>query len=207
LEKTIFIPDKKYNNRHLFLVMKNFKIIPITIFKQSGKSDVMNIKYRFCDTPFGEVLIAKTEVGICMVSMISDEKQKSIQQLVKKFSNASFELCIDMNVDFLDEAITNSTDENQRIIFHLEGTPFQIKVWNALLKIPYGKTVTYGDVAKEIGMPNAQRAVGTAIGNNPVFFLIPCHRVIRKSGETGNYFYGTEIKKKILEYEKARIKH
>lgn len=178
------------------------QIIAIKKHEKTGFK-TLNIKYRLCNTHFGEVLIAKTEAGICWISLISDDKSKSLQQFVNNFPNASFELCEDMEVAFFDNAITNSSDKNDKIIFHLDGTPFQIKVWNALLKIPYGKTVTYGDVAGEIGMPNAQRAVGTAIGNNPVFFLIPCHRVIRKSGEIGNYFYGTEVKKMILDFEKS----
>lgn len=183
--------------------MKQKEIIPISNCKSSDKSEVLNISYSLHETPFGEVLIARTEAGICWISLMSDDKPKSLQQFVNNFPNASFELCEDMEVAFFDNAITNSSEKNDKIIFHLFGTPFQIKVWNALLKIPYGKTVTYGDIAREIGMPNAQRAVGTAIGSNPVFFLIPCHRVIRKSGEIGNYFYGTEVKKKILDFEKS----
>lgn len=177
----------------------------IIVIKKHEKTGfkTLNIKYRLCNTHFGEVLIARTEAGICRISLVSDNIPESLQRLFNKFPNASFELCEDMEVAFLDNAITNSSEKNDKIIFHLFGTPFQIKVWNALLKIPYGKTVTYGDIAGEIGMPNAQRAVGTAIGSNPVFFLIPCHRVIRKSGEIGNYFYGTEVKKKILDFEKS----
>lgn len=177
----------------------------IIVLKKNDKTGFksINIKYSFCNSPFGEVLIAKTEAGICRISLVSDNKPESFQRLLDNFPKASFELCEDMDVAFLDSVINNSSESKEKINFHLNGTPFQINVWNALLKIPYGKTVTYGDIAREIGMPNAQRAVGTAIGNNPVFFLIPCHRVIRKSGDIGNYYYGTEVKKKILNFEKS----
>lgn len=178
------------------------QIIAIKKHEKTGFNS-LKIKYRLNNTPFGKVLIAKTEIGICWISLMSDDKPGSLQHFVDNFPNASIEPCKDMDLAFFDNAVTNSSDKNEKIIFHLFGTAFQIKVWNALLKIPYGKTVTYGDIAKEIGMPNAQRAVGTAIGNNPVFFLIPCHRVIRKSGEIGNYFYGTEVKKQILDFEKS----
>lgn len=178
------------------------QIIAIKKNEKTGFNS-LKIKYRLCNTHFGEVLIAKTEAGICWISLMSDDKPKSLKHFVNNFPNAYFELCEDMEVAFFDNAITNSSDKNEKIIYHLFGTPFQIRVWNALLKIPYGRTVTYGDIAGEIGMPNAQRAVGTAIGTNPVFFLIPCHRVIRKTGEIGNYFYGSEVKKNILDFEKA----
>jgi AraC family transcriptional regulator of adaptative response/methylated-DNA-[protein]-cysteine methyltransferase len=83
----------------------------------------------------------------------------------------------------------------------LLGTPFQLKVWEALLKIPMGSLTTYGDIADIIGQPNASRAVGTAIGRNPIAFLIPCHRVIQKSGQIGGYMWGENRKRAIIAWE------
>ena len=91
--------------------------------------------------------------------------------------------------------------ESQRLKLHLRGTNFQIKVWEALLNIPTGSVTTYEHIAAQIGNPNALRAVGTAVGHNPIAFLIPCHRVIRKSGEFGNYRYGLARKKALLAQE------
>jgi len=87
--------------------------------------------------------------------------------------------------------------------FHLLGTPFQLDVWNALLEIPFGGTSTYGVLAAEIGRPKAFRAVGSAVGDNPIFYAVPCHRVLPASGGIGNYYWGPEIKKSLLDWEKA----
>jgi AraC family transcriptional regulator of adaptative response/methylated-DNA-[protein]-cysteine methyltransferase len=91
------------------------------------------------------------------------------------------------------------------IKLHLKGTPFQLKVWEALLKIPMGGLETYGSLAKEIQLPNASRAVGSAVGDNPVAFLIPCHRVIRSTGEFGQYHWGSTRKTAMIGWEAAQI--
>ncbi|MCG8579588.1 MAG: methylated-DNA--[protein]-cysteine S-methyltransferase, partial [Bacteroidales bacterium] len=95
-------------------------------------------------------------------------------------------------------------DEPQQIKLHLKGTAFQLKVWDALLKIPAGELATYGDIAHSIDKPSAQRAVGTAIGSNPVAYLIPCHRVIRASGAIGGYRWGIVRKKAMIAWEASR---
>ena len=92
-----------------------------------------------------------------------------------------------------------------KIKLHLAGTPFQIKVWEALLKIPMGALASYGDVATMIGQPGVSRAVGTAIGHNPVAFLIPCHRVIRQNGAIGGYMWGTKRKQAMIAWEGAQM--
>ena len=92
-----------------------------------------------------------------------------------------------------------------QIKLHLAGTPFQLKVWESLLKIPMGHLTTYGDIAQTIQNPNASRAVGTAIGSNPVAFLIPCHRVIQNSGHIGGYMWGLDKKSAIIGWEAAQI--
>ena len=99
---------------------------------------------------------------------------------------------------FFDKDGRLSSDE---IVLHLYGTDFQIEVWKALLEIPFGKTSTYSDIAKAINNPRALRAVGTAIGRNPVAILVPCHRVLRSDGGIGGYYWGIEKKKILLEWE------
>ena len=91
----------------------------------------------------------------------------------------------------------------RQVKLHLAGSKFQIKVWEALLKIPMGVVASYGDIARHIGQPSAARAVGTAIANNPVAFLIPCHRVIQKNGVSGGYMWGTTRKQVMLGWESA----
>ena len=92
----------------------------------------------------------------------------------------------------------------KKVKLHLKGTPFQIKVWNALLHIPSGSLKSYLDIAGEIGDAKASRAVGTAIGSNPIAYLIPCHRVITSSGNLGGYHWGIDRKSAIIGYEASR---
>ncbi len=94
-------------------------------------------------------------------------------------------------------------DDFGQLTLDLRGTEFQKSVWQALLKIPKGKLVTYGDVANDIDRPKAYRAVGTAVGENPLSLIIPCHRVVQASGALGNYGWGLPVKEKLLELEKA----
>lgn len=100
---------------------------------------------------------------------------------------------------------TGDWNDLQKVKLHLKGTPFQLKVWQSLLRIPFGNMCTYGSIADDINSPGASRAVGTAIGNNPVAFLIPCHRVIRSSGIIGDYHWGSTRKTAILGWEAAKI--
>ena len=153
-------------------------------FKQAGEG--LLISYSYQETPFGLCLIASTVKGICYMAFVSNP-EKGLQELEKSFKNAVFlpkELPIQKEaIRIFDPADTNLS----RIKLHLKGTPFQLKVWQALLQIPLGEISSYKDIAKKIDQPNASRAVGTAIGQNPIAYLIPCHRVIQTSGQTGGY--------------------
>jgi len=160
----------------------------------------LTIQYGIHHTPFGKCLIATTERGICNLSFINTSESQAIDNLVADWKQAK------MIEDYKSTAplvtrIFSDLETGSPLKIHLRGTNFQIKVWEALLNIPSGAVTTYEHIAKQIGNPAALRAVGTAVGHNPIAYLIPCHRVIRKSGEFGNYLYGTARKKIILAKE------
>ena len=135
----------------------------------------------------------------------SDNKETAFSELKNRFPNATF---IEQTDEIQQDALkfhTNDWNEINSIKLHLKGTDFQLKVWEALLKIPTGNLTTYGDLAKAIEKPKASRAVGTAIGNNPIAFIIPCHRVIRSTGMLGGYMWGTTRKTALIGWEASKI--
>lgn len=171
-------------------------------YKNGGKS--LTINYSFSETPFGNVIAASTEKGICYMAFETDQ-HKALGDLQAKFPNASF---FERKDDFQNNALSifsKDWSELNTIKLHLKGTDFQLKVWESLLTIPMGKLSTYGNLADKIGNPNASRAVGTAIGSNPVAFLIPCHRVIQSTGKIGGYMWGSERKQLIIGWESSKM--
>lgn len=171
-------------------------------FKNGGKS--LSINYSYADSPFGNILIASTQKGICHLAF-SDNRQLAIDQLKHQFPNASFH----PKRDFMQQnallIFSQDWSSLHEIKLHLKGTKFQLKVWETLLKIPAGKVSTYGQLASQINNSNACRAVGTAIGCNPVAFLIPCHRVIQSSGKFGQYHWGSHRKAAMIGWEACDI--
>ena len=170
-------------------------------YKNGGKN--LQINYSFAESPFGSLIVASTLKGVCHMAF-GDDEEKALNDLKSKFSNAAFQRKLDLlqqNALFI---FQNDWSRPREVKLHLKGTDFQLKVWESLLKIPMGGLATYGTVAGQIGRPNASRAVGTAIGSNPVAFLIPCHRVIRSSGAFGGYMWGTTRKTAIIGWEGAR---
>lgn len=165
-----------------------------------------SVNYSFSESPFGLVLIASTEKGICYLAFDRNQ-EKALNQLKSTFFTSSFQHRSD---EFQEKAMcifTRDSFEDLEIKLHLRGTDFQLKVWGNLLKIPMGQLKTYGKLAKAIGKPKASRAVGTAIGSNPIAFLIPCHRIVRSSGKFGGYRWGTSRKTAILGWEAAKVKN
>ena len=161
----------------------------------------LNIRYGFYNTPVGEMLIASTPHGICCVEF-ADNHAEALRLLDKRFSRSSLLMQHTVFHNMVLQFLTNDDDDPSReVMFHLYGTDFQIEVWRALLEIPSGKTSTYSGVARAINRPRALRAVGAAIGRNPVAVLIPCHRVLRSDGGIGGYYWGTEKKKMLLKRE------
>ncbi len=164
----------------------------------------VTIRYGIHPTPFGKCLIATTERGICHLGFVETSEGEAVDNLVADWKEAK------MIEDYKSIAplVAPIFDLNWRgseaIRLHLCGTNFQIKVWEALLQIPAGTVTTYGQIATRIGQPSALRAVGTAVGHNPIAVLIPCHRVLRKDGDFGNYRYGSARKKALLASELMR---
>lgn len=171
-------------------------------FKNSGAD--LAINYCFAQSPFGKVIVASTSKGVCAMSFEEDENH-ALLDLKKRFPNAEYHQITDK---FQQDALLifqKDWSNLNKIKLHLAGTPFQLKVWESLLKIPLGSLVTYGDIAQDIGNPKSSRAVGSAIGSNPVAFLIPCHRVIQSSGKISGYLWGETKKKAIIGWEAAKI--
>lgn len=162
------------------------------------------IVYGFYDSEFGQMLIAKSDVGICWLGFaVEDNKRGDALSCLQKYCADATLMRSDTVGKSLGDTIINAyrADMISSLTLDLRGTEFQEKVWNALLQIKKGETQSYGDIAKTIGKPNAHRAVGTAVGQNPVSLVVPCHRVIQKSGAMGNYMWGPDIKRKILKEE------
>ena len=171
-------------------------------FKNGGAQ--LSINYSFAESPFGNLLVASTEKGICHMSFAEDE-QEALNFLKQQFPNAAYKQMVDIIQHNALYIFTHDRSQLNHIKLHLKGTAFQLKVWEALLKIPIGRLSTYKNIAEKISNPNALRAVGSAIGQNPVAFIIPCHRVIQSSGTFGNYHWGTTRKTAIIGWEAARF--
>jgi len=171
-------------------------------FKNGGEE--LQINYSYAESPFGNIFIASTTIGICYLAF-SDDEQESFRQLKAAFPNAGFRSFFDLHQQNALYVFTRDWKQLDQIKLHIKGTPFQIKVWEALLRIPAGGLTTYASIASAIDSPAASRAVGTAIGSNPIAYLIPCHRVIRNTGIVGDYAWGTIRKKAIIGWEAAKF--
>ncbi|WP_462254102.1 methylated-DNA--[protein]-cysteine S-methyltransferase [Ferruginibacter sp.] len=170
-------------------------------FKNGGEN--LFINHSYAETPFGNILVASTNKGICYMAFADEEKQALID-LQNHFPKARFKQMLDIIQQNALYIFTHDWSKLPQIKLHLKGTDFQLKVWETLLKIPMGQLSTYGNIAAQIKNPNASRAVGTAIGSNPVAFLIPCHRVIQSTGTFGGYMWGPTRKTAIIGWEAAQ---
>lgn len=175
------------------------KIEGMSPFEYQQGGTYLTIYYAFHNTPLGEFLIANTDKGICFM-MFVDDAAESLQTLQAQFPHAQF---LEQTHPLQQQALSFFTETPQGITLHLKGTPFQLKVWQALLTIPRGHLSTYSQIAEQVANPNAQRAVGSAIGKNPIAILIPCHRVIRETGIIGQYRWGRARKMVLLAQEQA----
>ncbi|WP_456312993.1 methylated-DNA--[protein]-cysteine S-methyltransferase [Pseudomonas shirazensis] len=171
-------------------------------YKNGGKN--LEINFSFAESPFGNIIVASTQKGVCFMAFAEDE-ETGFLDLKHKFPNAAFSRKLDLAQQNALFIFQNDWSKLSEIKLHLKGTDFQLKVWETLLKIPMGQLSTYGSIAQKIEKSNASRAVGTAIGSNPVAFLIPCHRVIQSSGTFGGYMWGNTRKTAIIGWEGAQI--
>ncbi len=174
-------------------------------YKELGKG--VKIAFGISSTPFGDTLIATTDRGLCTLRFLDNKADAPLvlQELKVSWPNAVFREDID-TVQKLSKTIFNHDQDNKIFKLFVKGTNFQVKVWQALLSIPEGSLVSYQGVASLIGRPTSTRAVASAIAKNPIAYLIPCHRIISKSGDVNNYRWGTIRKKIIIGYEAAKTK-
>jgi AraC family transcriptional regulator of adaptative response/methylated-DNA-[protein]-cysteine methyltransferase len=170
---------------------------------RTGGRDLI-IRYSFNETLFGTIIIASTDMGICHLAFITN-KNEAVNQLRAFFPNASLIEKSDAAQHNALRFFSGDWSNLIKVKLHLKGTPFQLKVWQSLLRIPSGSVNTYAGIAEQIQNAKATRAVGSAVGANPVAYLIPCHRVIRSSGITGEYHWGADRKTAILGWEASRI--
>jgi AraC family transcriptional regulator of adaptative response/methylated-DNA-[protein]-cysteine methyltransferase len=169
-------------------------------YKNGGEN--LSINYSYAESPFGNLLIASTPKGICNISFADDDRH-ALNELKARLPNASYKQMVDLVQQNALFVFTHDWSRLNQVKLHLKGTAFQLKVWETLLKIPMGKLTTYGSIARKIQVPKASRAVGTAIGDNPVAFLIPCHRIIQSTGVIGGYHWGAIRKTAIIGWEAA----
>jgi AraC family transcriptional regulator of adaptative response/methylated-DNA-[protein]-cysteine methyltransferase len=162
----------------------------------------MTIRAGIAESPFGHCLIADAPRGICCLSFFDTaDQQAATAELRDVWPLAD----VVWDPSHARALATDVFEAVRGMSVYAAGTDFQVRVWRALMRIPMGGTIAYGELAATIGNPHASRATGSAVGANPVSFLIPCHRVIRANGETGHYHWGAERKRAILEWETNRI--
>lgn len=171
-------------------------------YKNEGAN--LELNYHFETSPFGQLLLASSKKGLCHM-VFCENQEKSLAELKARFPQAKWNPKKDAYQEAAMKIFTKDWGKINDIKLHLKGSEFQVKVWETLLKIPLGRLSTYGEIAQAIKNPKAARAVGTAIGSNPIAFLIPCHRVIQASGALGGYMWGPVRKTAILAWEAGQI--
>ena len=158
----------------------------------------LDISYEYKNSPFGKALIMNSKYGVCGLAFCDHVNEEIVlADMMSRWPSATY---IAENI-FSDLEFQSVLEQTTKINLCLIGSPLQLQVWNALLKIPAGKVTNYKTLAKHIGKPRAVRSIATAIGRNPLCWLIPCHRVLRKNGELGGYHWGLKVKKAMLRFE------
>ncbi|MEL7171513.1 MAG: bifunctional helix-turn-helix domain-containing protein/methylated-DNA--[protein]-cysteine S-methyltransferase [Pseudomonadota bacterium] len=166
----------------------------------------LEIAWDWIGTPFGEALVMATTKGICGLAFVEEMgRHATMADMRARWPDATFRqdaAAITPHAEAISAQLAGRTGQPVKLGLH--GTPFQIKVWEALLSIPSGQVTTYSEIARAIGRPRAVRAVGSAVGRNPVSWLIPCHRALRRDGQLGGYHWGLPVKRALLAWESAR---
>lgn len=171
-------------------------------YKNGGQQ--LTIQYGIYECQFGSYLVASTHAGVCNILFFEKSAQSAISELEALWPNARL-ISAPAPHDKAVQGFFNKTlSSNTPLRLHLKGTDFQIKVWEALLKIPEAALASYSEISKMIDKPTAQRAVGSAIGQNPIAYIIPCHRVIKTVGQIGEYRWGAARKKAMIGWEQAQ---
>ncbi len=165
------------------------------------RGDGLTVRWGWFDSPFGPALVMGTDKGICGIAFAAETgAEAAMADMRARWPRAGFV----EDPAALRPLVDAAFEQKGETALHMIGAPLQIKVWEALLRIPSGQVSTYSEIARAAGNPRAVRAVGTAIGRNPVSWLIPCHRALRKSGALGGYHWGLPVKRAMLAYESAR---
>lgn len=164
----------------------------------------LTIAYGFHDTPFGECLAAAGDRGLCNLLFVANGRDEALDSLARQWPAATLARSESATRGYMDRVFSSSWSRQAPLYVHLKGTGLQIQVWQALLRIPEGRLVTYEDLAEVSGAPRAIRAVANAVARNPIQYLIPCHRVIRKTGAFGGYHGGAARKKALIAREGAQ---
>jgi AraC family transcriptional regulator of adaptative response/methylated-DNA-[protein]-cysteine methyltransferase len=178
----------------------HFNILPA----HTPENEKPMARYGICDTPAGRCLIADTDLGVCWLSFVNRSEQEAVAELEQFWGKSKLKQDIRFTKSLTNSIFTNKSSKNKSISVLVFGTPFQLKQWKILTEIKYRETISYSELAKRSGFPKAVRAAGTAIGKNNVSFLIPCHRIVRSDGSIGNYRWGADIKKKLLDWEQEK---
>lgn len=166
----------------------------------NSKKNPPSISFSIHSSKIGKLIIASTSKGICYVGYL-EKGVTSVQQLQMRFPFSKIKNKKSKMHMLFREVFKKDWHDMTKIPLHLKGTEFQCKVWEALLEIPFGTITTYSNIAEKVGRPKAQRAVGTAIGKNPILFLIPCHRVVAANGKLGGFYWGIDKKVMLLNRE------
>lgn len=167
---------------------------------EAVKGGGLSINYSYAETALGSVLVASTDKGVCFLAF-SDESGVALKELKERYPLADYYMQSDELQSQAIKALASDLKEPVKLC--LAGTPFQLEVWKELLKIPVGTLTTYAAIAQALNNPKACRAVGSAVGANPVAILIPCHRVVRSNGALGGYHWGLPRKERIIQWENA----
>jgi AraC family transcriptional regulator of adaptative response/methylated-DNA-[protein]-cysteine methyltransferase len=180
------------------------KIEAMTPAEYKNGGDSLLIRYNYAESLFGKVMVASTSKGICHLAFDANERH-ALEEIKANYPNAKLSHETDILQQRALALLNHEHNEPEQIKLHIRGSEFRLKVWEALLKIPMGKVTTYSALAEKIGSPRASRAVGSAIGSNPVAWLIPCHRVIRSDGHFEGYRWGNKRKTLMIGWESANV--
>jgi AraC family transcriptional regulator of adaptative response/methylated-DNA-[protein]-cysteine methyltransferase len=181
----------------------NIEAVTPNEFKTKGAG--IEIEYGIHATPFGDCLMATTDRGICKMGFVEENVDTLLTELQNDWINARIKKNQDNTKAFAESLFDNHAKKDIKLL--VKGTAFQVKIWEALLKIPFGSVTSYQTIANTIGNPNGMRAVGSAVGANPIAYLIPCHRVIRREAIIGQYRWGSLRKTALIGWEKAKLTH
>ena len=172
----------------------------VTIQRIVGQPEL--IRYRFVDTPFGDGLIASTSEGVCYMGF-HDNQLMMMHELETMFPKSQLVLQSDSFQANAMAALQNIDKQRQPVSLHVKATPFQLEVWRTMLDIPFGQTISYGEIGRAFHCGNPARAVGNAVGRNAVAFPTPCHRVVRADGSLGGFRWGEALMRRMLDWEQT----